>query len=91
MKKAITTKGFSFIEAVSPCPTAFGRRVGFKDVAEMLRWFRDNSIPLEQSSGMSDQELRGKIVTGEYVHREKPTLTDNIYSVAKEAQKPASA
>ena len=91
MKKAITTKGFSFIEAVSPCPTAFGRRVGFKDVAEMLRWFKTNSVPLEQASGMSEQELKGKIVTGEYVHREKPTLTDNIYSVAKEAQKLARA
>jgi 2-oxoglutarate ferredoxin oxidoreductase subunit beta len=87
MKKAITTKGFSFIEAVSPCPTAFGRRVGFKDVAEILRWLKNNSVPLEQASGMSDQELKGKIVTGEYVHREKPTLTDNIYSVVKEAQK----
>jgi 2-oxoglutarate ferredoxin oxidoreductase subunit beta len=91
MKKAITTRGFSFIEAVSPCPTAFGRRVGFKDVAEMLRWFKTNSIPLEQASKMSEAELKGKIVVGEYVHREKPTLTDNIYSVVKEAQKLADA
>ena len=91
MKKAITTRGFSFIEAVSPCPTAFGRRVGFKDAAEMLRWFKSSSIPLEQASGMSDQELRGKIVTGEYIHREIPTLTDNIYNVVKEAQKLAPA
>jgi 2-oxoglutarate ferredoxin oxidoreductase subunit beta len=91
MKKAITTRGFSFIEAVSPCPTAFGRRVGFKDAAEMLRWFKNNSIPLEQASRMSDQELRGKIVTGEYIHREIPTLTDNIYNVVKEAQKLAPA
>jgi len=91
MKTAITTRGFSFIEAVSPCPTAFGRRAGFKDVGEMLRWFKDNSIPLEQASKMSDKELKGKIITGEYVHREIPTLTDNIYNVLNEAQRLAPA
>jgi 2-oxoglutarate ferredoxin oxidoreductase subunit beta len=57
----------------------------------MLRWFKTNSIPLEQASKMSEAELKGKIVVGEYVHREKPTLTDNIYSVVKEAQKLADA
>jgi len=91
MKKAITTKGFAFIEAVSPCPTAFGRRVGFKDVAEMLRWFRDHSMPLKQASEVPQKELAGKIVVGEYVHSEKPTLTDNIYKVVMEAQKDAKA
>ena len=40
---------------------------------------------------MSEEELKGKIVVGEYVHREKPTLTDNIYNVVKEAQKLAPA
>ncbi len=89
MKKALTTKGFALIEAASPCPTAFGRRVGFKDVAEMIRWFRDNSVPLEQAKTMTEQELVNKIVVGEYVSREIPTLTENIYKVLKEAQQSA--
>jgi Pyruvate/2-oxoacid:ferredoxin oxidoreductase gamma subunit len=29
-------KGFSFIEVVSQCPTAYGRRAGFKNVGEKL-------------------------------------------------------
>ncbi|HKZ93561.1 MAG TPA: thiamine pyrophosphate-dependent enzyme [Candidatus Bathyarchaeia archaeon] len=91
MKKAITTKGFAFIEAVSPCPTAFGRRVGLKDAAEMLRWFKDNSIPLDQASTMTEKELEGKIAVGEYVRREKPTLVDNVYRILKEAQKSGTA
>jgi len=87
MRRAITTRGFAFIEAVSPCPTAFGRRVGFKDVADMLRWFLDNSIPLEQASKLTEKELVNKIVVGEYVSREVSTLTDNIYKTLKEAEK----
>jgi len=87
MKKAITTKGFAFIEAASPCPTAFGRRVGFKDVAEMLRWFLDNSVPLEQASKMTEKELVNKIVVGEYVSREAPTLIENIFKSLRKAEK----
>jgi len=87
MKKALGTKGFAFIEAVSPCPTAFGRRAGFRDIAEMLRWFQDSSIPLEQASKLTEKELVNKIVVGEYVSREVPTLTDNIYKTLKEAEK----
>jgi 2-oxoglutarate ferredoxin oxidoreductase subunit beta len=91
MKKALTTRGFAFVEAASPCPTAFGRRAGFKDVAEMLRWFRENSIPLEQASKLSEKELVNKIVVGEYVSRDVPTLTDNIYKIVEEAKKVAQA
>jgi 2-oxoglutarate ferredoxin oxidoreductase subunit beta len=89
MKKAITTKGFAFVEAASPCPTAFGRRVGFKDVAEMLHWFRDNSVTIEQASKLSEKELVNKIVVGEYANREIPQFTDNIRKVLKEAEKSA--
>jgi 2-oxoglutarate ferredoxin oxidoreductase subunit beta len=87
MKKAVTTNGFAFIEVASPCPTAFGRRVGFKNVAEMLQWFRKNSVTLEQASKMTEQELAEKIVVGEYVSREMPTLTENLDKVLKEAEK----
>jgi len=89
MKKALTIKGFAFIEAASPCPTAFGRRVGFKDAAEMLRWFQENSVPLELASKLSEKELVNKIVVGEYVSREAPTFTENIYKMIKEAEKVA--
>jgi 2-oxoglutarate ferredoxin oxidoreductase subunit beta len=87
IKKAITTKGFAFIEAASPCPTAFGRRVGFKDVADMLRWFKENSVPFEQAAEMTDKELVNKIVVGEYVGKEAPTLTESLYKTIREAQK----
>jgi 2-oxoglutarate ferredoxin oxidoreductase subunit beta len=89
LKKALMTKGFAFVEAASPCPTAFGRRAGFKDLAEMARWFKDNSVPLEKAEDMTPEERRNKIVVGEYVSKEIPTLTENVYKVLKEAQENA--
>ena len=89
MEKALTTKGFAFVEAVSQCPTAFGRRAGFKDVAEMIRWFRENSIPLEEAEKMAPEERVKKIVVGEYVHRKIPTFTETLYRTIREAEKSA--
>lgn len=89
LKKAVATKGFAFVEAVSPCPTAFGRRAGFKDVAEMFRWYRDNSVPLEEAEKMTVEELTSKIVVGEYVDRKIPTFTETIFKTIKEAKKSA--
>jgi len=89
MKKALTTRGFAFVEAVSQCPTAFGRRAGFKDVAEIIRWFRENSIPLEEAEKMAAEDLAKKIVVGEYVYRRIPTFTEAVYGTIREAEKSA--
>ncbi|MEM3596984.1 MAG: thiamine pyrophosphate-dependent enzyme [Candidatus Bathyarchaeia archaeon] len=87
MKKAINIKGFRFIEAVSQCPTAYGRRTGFKDAAQMLNWFREKAIHVEEAEKLSERELSGKIVVGEFIQRKKPTLIENIYKTIEEAKK----
>jgi 2-oxoglutarate ferredoxin oxidoreductase subunit beta len=89
MKTAVTTQGFAFIEAVSPCPTAFGRRIGLKDAAQMLRWFKENSVALEQTATMTKEDLIGKIVVGEFIRRKRPPFRDHLYATLKEAQKTA--
>lgn len=85
VKKALKLQGFRFIEVVSQCPTAFGRRVGFRNAGEMIRWFKENSITLEEAKKLSEEELAEKIVAGEFVQRHRPTLTETIYTVVKEA------
>jgi 2-oxoglutarate ferredoxin oxidoreductase subunit beta len=87
MKSAIEMKGFRFIEAVSQCPTAFGRRVGFKDAGEMLKWFKENAITIKQAEKLSEEDLAEKIVVGEFVQKQGPTLVETIYKVIEEAQK----
>jgi 2-oxoglutarate ferredoxin oxidoreductase subunit beta len=89
MKKAINTQGFRFIEVVSQCPTAFGRRVGFKDVGEMLKWLKQDSVPIQQAEQMSEKKLASKIVVGVFVQRKRLTLTEAIYKIIEEAQRSA--
>jgi 2-oxoglutarate ferredoxin oxidoreductase subunit beta len=87
MKRAIEMKGFRFIEAVSQCPTAFGRRIGLKDAGEMLKWFRENTIPVEQAESLNEEDLVGKIIVGDFIQRKRPTLVETVYDNIREAQK----
>lgn len=87
IKKALQLQGFRFIEAVTQCPTAYGRRAGFKDIGETLRYFKENAVPAEKTEKMNDEELEKKIVVGEFVNRKRPTLVETVYSVLEEAKK----
>lgn len=86
MKKALQTEGFRFIEVVTQCPTAYGRRAGFKDLGEMLKYYKENTLTIEQAEKMTPEELEKKIVVGEYVGRRRPTLVEAVKTMMKEAK-----
>ena len=67
VKRAINTPGFSFIEALSPCPTQYGRRNELGDPVEMYRWLMERCLPIEDAAGLSEEELSDKIITGEFI------------------------
>ena len=84
MKKVLTRKGFSFIEVISQCPVHYGRRIGITDPVEMMRWFQKQSVPVEKARGLSEQELLGKFVIGEFVDTKVPELSQ-LYTELFEA------
>jgi 2-oxoglutarate ferredoxin oxidoreductase subunit beta len=86
IKKALQMQGFRFIEVVTQCPTAYGRRAGFKSVGEMVKHFRENAVTVEQAEKMSAEELEAKIIVGEFVSRRRPTLVETVYAMIKEAK-----
>lgn len=88
MKTAIQRQGFRFIEILSHCPTAYGRKVGFKDSGEMLKWFKNEAISVQNVKN-GDQVLQDRIVIGEFMGRSRPTLVENYYAMLKEVQKNA--
>ena len=85
LKDALSMRGFAFVEIVSQCPTAFGRRIGLKTAAEMLAWLKENSIPVHQALETSEQELEGKIVVGEFAHRPSQTFSEAVHQVVEKA------
>jgi len=89
IKKALQMQGFRFIEVVTHCPTAYGRRAGFKDIGEMLKYFKENAVTIERAEKMSPEELERKIVVGENVARKRLTLVEAVDAMMKRAEEDA--
>jgi len=74
---SVNKPGFCFVEAITPCPTAHGRRNKLGDGLAMMKSYRDNSVltteldPEDTAIG-----LKGKIAVGEFVDIDKPTFMD---------------
>lgn len=69
IKKVISVDKFAFIEVISQCPTTYGRSVGFRKPFEMLKWFKENSIPISRAREMDEKDIEGKIIIGEYINQ----------------------
>lgn len=72
IKKAIEWEGFSFVEAVTHCPTCFGRKNAMKSPVDMLRAQKDATIPFAKAKLLKPHELGGRIVTGIHFMEKRP-------------------
>ena len=88
MRKALAHRGFSFIEVVCQCPTIYGRyTLGILDPVKNMEYLQQNSVPRERTASMSAEELVGKIVVGDLVEKQLPTLEDNYRDLEKSVER----
>lgn len=89
VEEALNKKGFSFVEAIAPCPTHFGRLNGMKTAPHMLKWIKENSITQKQAEKMTDREKQDKFILGKFVDIEKEdygTKYKKLQQIAREAR-----
>jgi 2-oxoglutarate ferredoxin oxidoreductase subunit beta len=92
IKQGIEHHGFSFIEAVVPCPTEYGKRNPPAGAVAMLDDEKARSVSMSRAAKMSPEELKGKIVTG-ILHEdnEAPEFQASYAAIVKEAQEAEAA
>lgn len=83
IEKGITHKGFSFIEAVSICPTYYGRKNKKGDAPEMLRWQKEHAVTIGEAKKLSEEELSGKFLIGEFLNINEPEFTEKYEKLIK--------
>ncbi len=66
IKKALQIEGFAFVEVISPCPAEFGKRNRLDTPEDTLKFFEDKCIMKDDAEGLSQEELKDKIITGEF-------------------------
>lgn len=78
INKALTRKGFSFIEVISPCPTTFGRRNTYETGLKMMQMFQDKCVVKNGlDPQFADIEFGEPLMIGEFVDKPAPlTLED---------------
>ena len=79
MKQALDNRGFSFVEIVSQCTTAYGKAVRMRTPADFLADYKARSVRIRKAREMTDEELRDKIVVGTFRRVESPEFCDRLY------------
>ena len=90
-KRAIQKKGFAFVEVLSQCPVEFGRKTGMGNAVQMLEWYKTKSVTLARAKDMSPEELRDRILVGEFVDLEKPELIETLNGIRAKAMAASGA
>ncbi len=75
--EALSKKGFSFIEVISPCSTIYARRNRLGDGLNLMKFYHDNSVIRHGASTRElDIEFQKKIIVGKFVDIERPTFIE---------------
>lgn len=76
MKNALQHTGFAVVEALTSCPTQFGRRNKVADPAKMVERIKNMVVTKAAAAKLSEEELAEKFVIGEFVNTRKLELTE---------------
>jgi 2-oxoglutarate/2-oxoacid ferredoxin oxidoreductase subunit beta len=78
MKTALEKKGFSFVEMVSQCPTAYGRRTKSGDGVDMIKWFK--TFPVRKRGDPVEQKIptRDGVDLGVFADRDEIEFIDSM-------------
>ena len=79
VKEGLEKKGFSLLEFLAPCPTAYGRRNKLGDIKKHWAWYDNNTILKEDyekimkyGSEKEKEQVKDKIPLGVFQNIEKP-------------------
>jgi 2-oxoglutarate/2-oxoacid ferredoxin oxidoreductase subunit beta len=86
IEQAIRNNGFSMVEAVSYCPTTYGRMNKLGTTVDMMRLLKENSISQSAAERLSPEEREAKIVRGVFHQVEKPEYTQLYEQLIQQVQ-----
>jgi len=88
IKRGIEKKGFAYIELLTPCPTAYGRRNRLGDIKELWKWYDENTILIDEYErimkyGSDEEKERASkmIKIGVFQDIEKPEYFEEYYKL----------
>ncbi len=87
IEKAMRKIGFSLVEIMSPCPTAYGKLNKKGMPKDLILNQKSQAVNIEKSKTMSPEDLRGRIITGILADRELPEYISTYDKIMSQAQR----
>ncbi len=87
IEQAIQKKGFSLVEILSPCPTAYGKINKLGKGKDLILNQKQQAVRVEKAKTMSPDDLRGKEIIGVLADRELPEYITNYDKITSQAQR----
>jgi 2-oxoglutarate ferredoxin oxidoreductase subunit beta len=87
VQNAINNEGFSFIEAISMCPTYYGRKNKKGSAVNMMEWQKNSAVNISAASKLSPEALEGKFLIGEFKNSPEPEYTSEYKKIIDKLEK----
>ena len=86
IEQAIQNKGFSVVEIFSQCPTYEGKWNKRGDAANMLKYYKENAVPIAQKTKYTPEELENKFLIGVMHNEPKREFTAEYQKIIEKHQ-----
>jgi len=81
IKDALEVKGFSLVEAMTMCPTSYGRKNKKGTVTDMLLSYKDNYVDVDVFDKLPKEKTEGKIKMGVFKNERYPEYTEEYLKI----------
>lgn len=81
VEKALLKNGFSLVEAISSCPTYYGRKNKKGTAVDMMNFLKFRAVPSARFSALSEEEKLEHVETGEFMNRTAPEYTESYQKI----------
>lgn len=83
IENGLKNDGFSLIEAVSVCPTQFGRKNKRGTAVSMFDFLKEKAISVDAAKNMSIEELQDRFIIGEFKNSPEPEYSKEYEELIK--------
>ncbi len=87
IENALINNGFSLVDAISTCPTYYGRKNKKGSAVNMLNSLKENAVDLKAAEKLPKEKLEGKFLIGEFKNTDEPEYTEEYMKIIKKYQK----
>jgi 2-oxoglutarate ferredoxin oxidoreductase subunit beta len=87
IENGLKNDGFSLIEAISVCPTQYGRKNKMGTAVSMFDYLKEKAVTLEAAKRLSSEDLEDKFLIGEFKNEPEPEYSKEYEALINRLQK----